>query len=99
MGVCVLRRENVSLALVAPCDQVLLTRETAGYDLAQLVSDIGGQLGIWIGLSFIALVELLELAWKVANRAVVVRLEAKRHRRRRNCDFAAADAASTAAVV
>ena len=51
---------------------MLVTRETAGYDLAQLVADIGGQLGIWIGLSFVAIVELLELAWRVANRALVV---------------------------
>jgi len=59
--------------------QVLLTTESVGMDVAQLVSDIGGQLGIWIGLSFVAIVELLELACRVANRAcrVEVILEKK----------------------
>ena len=80
-------------------DQVLLTRETASLDLSQLVSDIGGQLGIWIGLSFVAVVELLELAWRVANTAFVVRLRAFRRRRRRRClsvseSASAADAAA-----
>jgi len=79
---------------------VLLTRETAGYDLARLVSDIGGQLGIWIGLSFIAIVELFELAWKVMHRAVVVRLEARtQRRRRRRRSSPAAESASTVADV
>jgi len=78
-------------------DQVLLTRETASQDVAQLVADIGGQLGIWIGLSFVAIVELLELAWRVANRAVIVRLRDKRHRRRRYCTPAAQSASAAAA--
>ena len=74
-----------------------MTRESVSYDLAQLVSDIGGQLGIWIGLSFIAIVELLELAWRIVNRAVIIKFEARRRRRRRRCD-SAAEFASAAAV-
>jgi len=94
VGVKGLNESHVTLLAGARWLQVILTRETVGYDVTQLIADIGGQLGIWIGLSFVAIVELLELAWKVVNRAAVVRLEARRQRRRRRCRSVAESASS-----
>jgi len=42
---------------------VVVTQETADYDPNQLVSDIGGQLGIWVGISVITLSEVVELGY------------------------------------
>ena len=42
---------------------VVVTHETADYDPNQLVSDIGGQLGIWVGISVITLSEVVELVY------------------------------------
>jgi len=42
---------------------VVVTQETADYDANQLVSDIGGQLGIWVGISVITLSEVVELGY------------------------------------
>jgi len=42
---------------------VVVTQETADYDFNQLVSDIGGQLGIWVGISVITLSEVVELGY------------------------------------
>ena len=40
---------------------VMRVTETEDYSLGQLVSDIGGQMGLWIGVSIISAVEALEL--------------------------------------
>ncbi len=40
---------------------VLKTLESEDYTVVQLLSDIGGQLGLWIGVSVITVVEILEL--------------------------------------
>ena len=40
---------------------VLKTVESEDYTVVLLLSDIGGQLGLWIGVSIITIVEILEL--------------------------------------
>lgn len=40
---------------------VVKTQESEDYTRNQLVSDIGGQLGLWVGISIITLAEVLEL--------------------------------------
>ena len=40
---------------------VVKTQESQDYTRTQLVSDIGGQLGLWVGISIITLTEVLEL--------------------------------------
>ena len=40
---------------------VVKTQESEDYTRNQLVSDIGGQLGLWVGISIITLTEVLEL--------------------------------------
>ena len=42
-------------------NKVVTTEESALYSLPSLISDIGGQFGIWIGVSVITLSELMEL--------------------------------------
>ena len=44
---------------------VVKTQESEDYTRNQLVSDIGGQLGLWVGISLITLTEVLELAIQV----------------------------------
>jgi hypothetical protein len=50
-------RLNVYLAE----SDVLKTEETEDYSQSQFLSDVGGQIGLWSGLSIISLVEALEL--------------------------------------
>lgn len=40
-------------------------RDTASYDQTKLISDLGGMLGFWIGMSIISWVELLELVIRI----------------------------------
>lgn len=40
---------------------VVKTEESEDYSRNQLVSDIGGQLGLWVGISIITLAEVFEL--------------------------------------
>ena len=40
---------------------VLKTQESEDYTVSQLLSDIGGQLGLWVGISVITLAEMIEL--------------------------------------
>ena len=42
-------------------DELQVTSETADYTIYQLVSDIGGQLGLWIGMSVITVTEIIDL--------------------------------------
>ncbi len=46
---------------------VMKTQEGRDYELTQLVSDIGGQLGLWVGISVITLTEVLELVGEVCR--------------------------------
>ena len=54
---------------------VIKTQETPDYEPNQLVSDIGGQLGIWVGISVITLSEVVELICFLCRSC----LSAKRH--------------------
>ena len=46
---------------------VIITHEKEDYTSTQLLSDIGGQLGLWVGISIITLAEALELVWDVCR--------------------------------
>ena len=47
-----------------------MTTESEDYDISTLVSDIGGQLATWIGMSVITAAEVIELVAQVAARYV-----------------------------
>ena len=42
-------------------NNIIKTTESADYDATRLVSDIGGQLGLWIGISVMTLFEVIQL--------------------------------------
>ena len=42
---------------------VVVTREAPDFEFSQLVSDIGGQLGVWVGMSVVTLSEVIELIY------------------------------------
>lgn len=44
---------------------VIKTQESGDYTTNQLVSDIGGQLGLWVGISIITLTEVIELMCEI----------------------------------
>ena len=46
------------------------TVESPLYTSAQLVSEIGGQLGVWIGISIITLTEVMELVIEICCKAI-----------------------------
>nr|URS64681.1 Wamide-gated sodium channel [Malacoceros fuliginosus] len=50
---------------------VLKTEESEEYTQSQLLSDIGGQLGLWVGISVITLAEVLELIVDVVKWVVL----------------------------
>ena len=49
---------------------VIKTVESEDYQTSQLLSDIGGQLGLWIGVSIISLSELIELVIDIGTHLV-----------------------------
>ena len=54
-------RDFARLNVYIADSNVVKTQELADYTQNQLVSDIGGQLGLWVGISIITLTEVLEL--------------------------------------
>ena len=66
--------------------QVIVTKEGEEYDLSSLISDIGGQLGVWIGLSVITAAEVVELIAMLTGRATNRKRRERKRRRRRTDD-------------
>ena len=54
-------RDFARLNVYVADSNVIKTQESPDYGSNQLVSDIGGQLGLWVGISLITLTEVLEL--------------------------------------
>ena len=67
---------------------VIVTQEQEDYTTTQLVSDIGGQLGLWIGMSIITLAEVFELLSDLCKMVASVRRRGrpmqKKTQRRKN---------------
>ena len=55
------------------------TEETPDYEAAQLISDIGGQLGVWVGMSVITMSETFALCFHLL-RNICCKLGCRRHR-------------------
>lgn len=51
--------------LKAPDLTMAVTSEVPEYTIYQLLSDIGGQLGLWVGMSIITLLEITDLAFNL----------------------------------
>ena len=63
----VIMRDFARLNIYIADSNVKRTVESPDYTANQLVSDIGGQLGIWVGISIITLAECLELLLALAR--------------------------------
>lgn len=61
---------------------VIITQEMEDYTTTQLVSDIGGQLGLWVGISIITLAEVLELFWNTISMLFSVRNKVLQNQRK-----------------
>lgn len=61
------RRMTSRINVYIADSNVVTTTEAPDYDLVRLVSDLGGQLGLWIGVSVITLVEVLQLGFDVVR--------------------------------
>ena len=59
-------------------NEVTIMTEFPDYYLCQLLSDIGGQIGLWIGMSVITIFELLSLILDLATNACNIRKSSKR---------------------
>ena len=60
-------RDFARLNVYVADSNVIKTTESPDYNTNQLVSDIGGQLGLWVGISVITLTEVLELVCDIAR--------------------------------
>ena len=60
-------------------DDMIVTKENPGYTFVQLLSDIGGQLGLWIGMSVVTVFELLDLLYEFSKTICTKCRNKKRH--------------------
>ena len=68
-----------------------MTIESPEYEVPALASDIGGQLGLWIGASLITAAEILEFVWNVVNKFFDLRACRRRRKPRRGPSSSAND--------
>ena len=61
-------------------NNVMVTKESPNYTLTQLLSDIGGQMGLWIGCSVITLAEVVELFLQVIRNGLKGKKRTPSHR-------------------
>jgi len=76
-------RDFVKINVYVSDSNVVHIVESADYVLFQLISDIGGQLGIWIGVSVITMSEFFEMLLLTLSDAIMNR---KKPKRRNNDD-------------
>ena len=57
----------VSLEVVSQTSRVEVYTQQATTALVDLVSNIGGQSGLWIGISFLSLLEIVEMLYRLAS--------------------------------
>ena len=63
-------------ALVETCT------ETATLELVDVISNVGGQTGLWIGISFLSLMEIIEMFYRlIRHHFHLVRIAMKIHLR------------------
>ena len=71
----VIMRDFARLNIYVANSNVKRTVEQPDYTFNQLVSDIGGQLGIWVGISIITLAECLELFFRLLRHVFKAKLQ------------------------
>lgn len=67
-------------------NSILTTEEVPDYEFDELVSDIGGQLGIWIGVSFLTMTEVFEMIFNICHDSLSRRCRRSEHQKNDKSD-------------
>lgn len=70
-------RENYfALNLVRQTDFVENRTQSSSFSLVDVISNIGGQMGLWIGISLLSFMELLEMLCRLIHYETLTRFSA-----------------------
>lgn len=67
-----LEKNYISLDILPETTRVEIYSQTASIGPVDLLSNVGGQTGLWIGLSFLSLVEIIEMIFRLLRFHVTI---------------------------
>ena len=67
-----LEKNYISLDILPETTRVEIYSQTASIGPVDLLSNVGGQTGLWIGLSFLSLVEIIEMIFRLLRYHIII---------------------------